>query len=56
MWVVHIPSFIISMIVAWKLRFRIAYVITKPMFTLKQKSTKSNFNLAKVIKNFIKKI
>ena len=56
MWVVHIILFIISIVAVWKLRFCIAYVITTPMFTSKQKPTKSNFNLAKTIKNFIKKI
>ena len=45
MWVVHIILFIISIVAVWKLRFCIAYVITTPMFTSKQKPTKSNFNL-----------
>ena len=56
MWVVHIVLFIISMVAVWKLRFCIAYVITTPMFTPNPKPTKSDFDLAKVIKNFIKKI
>ena len=54
MWVVHIVLFIISMVAVWKLRFCIAYVITTPMFTPNPKPTKSDFDLAKVIKNFIK--
>ena len=54
MWVVHIILFIISMVAVWKLRFCIAYVITTPMFTPNPKPTKSDFDLAKVIKNFIK--
>ena len=43
-----------AIVAVWKLRFCIAYVITRPMFTPKQKPTKSDFNLAKTIKNFIK--
>ena len=56
MWVAHIILFIISMVAVWKLRFCIAFVITTPMFTPNPKPTKSDFDLAKVIKNFIKKI
>jgi hypothetical protein len=55
-WIVHTIVFFIFMTFVWKLRFCIAYVITTPMFTPKQKPTKSDFNLAKTIKNFIKKI
>ena len=47
---------LIAIVAVWKLRFCIAYVITRPMFTPKQKPTKSDFNLAKIIKDFIKKI
>ena len=47
---------LIAMIAVWKLRFCIAYVITRPMFTPTPKPTKSDFNLAKIIKDFIKKI
>lgn len=47
---------LIALVAVWKLRFCIAYVITTPMFTPKQKPTKSDINLAKTIKNFIKKI
>ena len=55
-WIAHTIVFFIFMTFVWKLRFCIAYVITTPMFTPKQKPTKSDFNLAKTIKNFIKKI
>ena len=47
---------LIAIVAVWKLRFCIAYVITRPMFTPKQKPTKSDFNLSKTIKNLIKKI
>ena len=47
---------LITIVAVWKLRFCIAYVITRPMFTPKQKPTKSDFNLSKTIKNLIKKI
>ena len=47
---------LIAMVAVWKLRFCIAFVITRPMFTPNPKPTKSDFNLAKIIKDFIKKI